>query len=173
VFDASKEHNDFTVDWYSKHLKAMKEPSLWKLSEKGRSTTVYRLLWLPTFDHPVSVRLVRRSEGAVLYAVLLDGRGGYEPGKIKVNKCKTINGKQWNEFQRLLDKVKLWEMPTELHRLDGCDGDQVILEAVSAGKYHVVDRWSPDREDEYAKLCRYLLTLSGLDVLKAWDPDPE
>src|SRR4051794_40881868 len=71
VFDANKEHNDFIVDWYSKHLKAMKEPSLWKLCEKDRSVTVYRLLWLPTFDRPVSVRLVRRSEGAVLYAVLL------------------------------------------------------------------------------------------------------
>jgi hypothetical protein len=106
VFDANKEHNDFIVDWYSKHLKAMKEPSLWKLCEKDRSATVYRLLWLPTFDRPVSVRLVRRSEGAVLYAVLLDGRGGYEPGKIKVNKCMKINGKQWKEFQRLLDKVK-------------------------------------------------------------------
>src|SRR5271166_4529571 len=74
VFDTDREGNDFIVEWYSKHLKAMKEQSLWKLSQKDRSSTVYRFLWLPTFHHPVSVRLVRSSEGVILHAVSLDGR---------------------------------------------------------------------------------------------------
>jgi hypothetical protein len=66
VFDENKEDNDFTVDWYSKHLKVMKEPSLWRLSERDRSATVYRFLWLPTFHRPVSVRVVQRRGGHAL-----------------------------------------------------------------------------------------------------------
>ena len=59
IFDRDKEENDFFVEWYSKHLKAMKEPSLWKLAQNDRSAIVYRFLWLPTFDRPVSIRLVK------------------------------------------------------------------------------------------------------------------
>jgi hypothetical protein len=168
VFYENKERNDFIVDWYSKHLKVMKEPSLWKLSETDRSATVYRFLWLPTFDHPVSVRLVRCNEGAVLRAVLLSGRGGYEPGKIAVSKTAKITGKHWEDFQRLLDKVKPWEMPTKNPDAGGNDGDQLILEAARAGRYHIVDRWSPNAGDDYATLCGYMLQLTGLDVMKTW-----
>jgi hypothetical protein len=168
VFDASRKNNDFVVEWYSKPLKAMKEPSLWQLSKTDRSATVYRFLWLPTFHRPVSVRLVRSSEGTILHAVLLDGRGGYEPGKIIVSKTVKISAKQWESFQRLLDKVQFWEMPSKDPGNFGKDGDQLILEGVRAGKYHIVDRWSPDAGDDYTKLCRYMLVLSGLDVMKTW-----
>jgi hypothetical protein len=37
-----------------------------------------------------------------------------------------------------------------------------------AGRYHIVDRWSPEAGDDYADLCGYMLTLSGLDVMKTW-----
>jgi hypothetical protein len=168
VFDANREHNDFVVDWYSKALKAMKEPSLWKLSQKDRSATVYRFLWLPTFSRPVAVRVVRSSEGAMLHAVLLDGQGGYDPGKIIVSRSAKLGEKQWEEFLRYLAKVKLWEMPTNDPGPGGKDGDQCILEAAVAGKYHIVDRWSPNATGEYADLCRSMLSLSGLDVMNAW-----
>jgi hypothetical protein len=144
----------------------MKEKSLWILSQKDSSSTVYRFLWLPTFDHPVSVRIMRSGESAVLHVVQLDGRGGYEPGKIAVNKIAKLSGKQWDEFQRRLDKAKFWSMPTEDEGTQGTDGDQLILEGVKAGKYHIVDRWSPDSEANYVDLCRHMLTLTGLDVMK-------
>jgi hypothetical protein len=169
VFDTNRKINDFVVKWYSKHLKAMKEPSLWQLSKKDRSATVYRFLWLPTFHRPVSVRLVRSSEGTILHAVLIDGRGGYEPGKIIISKTAKISGKQWENFQRCLDKVQFWEMPSKDPEDGGLDGDHLILEAVRAGKHHIVDRWSPDAGGDYTKLCRYMLVLSGLDVMKTWE----
>jgi hypothetical protein len=168
VFDADKERNDFIAEWYSKHLKAMNEPSLWKLSQGDRSAVAYRFLWLPTFDRPVSIRLVKSDAEVVLHAVELDGRGGYEPGKIAVAKRITLSGKQWGEFQRRLDKLEFWAMPTEDRHRDGVDGDQLILEGVMAGKYHIVDRWTPRAGDQYAELCRCMLTLSGLDVMKTW-----
>jgi hypothetical protein len=47
------------------------------------------------------------------------------------------------------------------------DGDQLIVEGVRGGKYHVVDRWMPD--PAYAELCRYMLDLTGIKVGEAWD----
>jgi hypothetical protein len=173
VFDTHEatkgfDRNDFIVRAYSKHLKAMKEPSLWKLSQKDRKAIIYRFLWLPSFHRPVSVRLVKTDAGAVLHAVELDGKGGYEPGKIAVRKRITLSDKQWEETQRRLDKTKFWAMPTEDHERGGVDGDQLILEGVMAGKYHIVDRWSPEAGNEYTQLCLYMLTLSDLDVMKTW-----
>ncbi len=168
AFKADRAGNDFIVAWYSEHLKAMKQQSLWKLSQENRSSTVYRLLWLPTFHHPVSVRLDKSSEGAILRAVLLDGRGGYEPGKIADSKNTRLSKQQWDEFQRRLDKAKPWKLPTEKSEIYGLDGDQVILESVMAGTYHIVDRWSPEAGDDYADLCEYMLTLSSLEVMKTW-----
>ena len=38
-----------------------------------------------------------------------------------------------------------------------------------AGKYHIADRWGPEsEEDDYSEVCRYMLVLFGLDVMKTW-----
>jgi hypothetical protein len=100
---------------------------------------------------------------------VLSGRGGYEPGKIVVSRSAKIVGRAWEDFKRLLDKVKVWKMSTKDPAPDGCDGDQLIFEAVKGGKYHIVDRWTPDGDNDYSKLCRHMLTISGLDVIKDWN----
>jgi hypothetical protein len=163
--------NGFAVKWYAHHLKAMKEPSLWKVSQKDRSATVYRFLWLPTFHHPISVRLVKSSDSAVLHIVKLDGRGGYEPGGISVLKSNKLTDKQWDEFKRRLDKAKFWKMPTGEEEAEGIvlDGDRLILEGVLDGKYHVVHRNSPNSGSDYVKLCQFLLDRSGLNLMKTWN----
>ncbi len=169
IFGREKEDNDFVVEWYSKHLKAMKEPSLWKLAQNDRAAIVYRFLWLPTFDRPVSVRLSKSGDSAMLHAVELDGRGGYEPGKIAVRRTLKLDGKQWEDFKRRVDKAHFWPSPTEKADDDIIlDGDQLILEGVMTGKYHIVDRLGAVSDADYAELCRQMLVLSGLDVMKTW-----
>ena len=134
----------FRDEWYSKHLAAMGEPSLPALAQRDRDATVYRLLWLPSFHHPVCVRIERTGEGARLHAKVLDGKGGYEPGQIAIDRILTLDAEQWNHLDRLLQEAAFWEMPTQLEDDGGCDGDQLIVEGVNGGKYHVVDRWEPD-----------------------------
>ncbi|WP_165228068.1 hypothetical protein [Aquisphaera insulae] len=169
VFDRDRGANDFTVDWYSKHLAAMKEPSLWALSRKDPAATTYRFLWLPTFHHPAAVRLVESDGGGMLHAVLLDGKGGYEPGKVIASIRRKLNDAEWKEVRRLLDRARPWDLPTTSDPLlDGEDGDQLIVETVRAGKYHIVDRWGSTETADYRNLCRHLLALSGLDVMKTW-----
>ena len=52
-----------------------------------------------------------------------------------------------------------WEMPSLEDSL-GFDGSDAVLEGVHAGKYHVVDRWSP-HGTLYAKLVVLILQVAG------------
>jgi hypothetical protein len=151
------------VEPYAKHLAAMGEAALWR----DRDATAYRLLWLPSFDHPVCVRIDWTGDGARLHARVLDGKGGYEPGQVAIDKWLALNGTQWSNLVRHLEAASFWEIPTKLKDDGGSDGDQLIIEGIKGGKYHVVDRWEPD--PAYAALCRYMLDLSGLKVQKAWE----
>jgi hypothetical protein len=144
----------------------MNEDSLLALSRRDREATIYRLLWVPSFHHPVCVRIERAGEGARLHAKVLDGKGGYDPGQLAIDRKLTLGVEQWNQLQRLLDKATYWGLPTRLADDEGCDGDQLIVEGVRAGKYHVVDRWDPD--PIYKELCRHMLGLTGIEISEQW-----
>jgi MFS family permease len=166
VFGGEKDDSEFIARWYSAHLAAMGEPSLWMLSRRDSHATIYRLLWLPTFDHPVLVRIERTRQGAKLRASVLNGMGGYAPGQIAIDRTFSLGADQFRALYRNVEQAAFWDMPTELGEL-GLDGDQLIVEGVTAGKYHVVDRW--DADPAYTKLCRQMLDLSGLKTHKAWE----
>jgi hypothetical protein len=162
-----KNASDFRLNWYSEQLCAMGEPPLLALSRRDRVATVYRLLWLPSFHHSVCVRIDQTGEGARLRARVLDGRGGYDPGQIAIDRNMTVAGDQWNELDRLLQQAAFWELPTELESDGGiCDGDQLIVEGLRAGKYHVVDRVLAD--PAYVALCHYMLKLTRIDMGETW-----
>jgi hypothetical protein len=50
------------ANWYSKHLRILKEPSLWA---ESKDTQLHRdrFLWLRTWDKPVSVRIDGKADG--------------------------------------------------------------------------------------------------------------
>jgi len=137
------------------------------LSQRDPDATVYRLLWLPTFHHPVCVRIVRTGESAQLRAKVLDGRGGYERGQIAIDRSITLDVEQWKEFNRHLEKAAFWDMPSEI-KLDGfiVDGDSLTLEGVKGGICHEVRRTIPD--PSYEALCSYMLELTQIEMTKAW-----
>jgi hypothetical protein len=166
AFSERQDLSDFREEWYSGHLAAMGEPSLPALAQSDREATVYRLLWLPSFHHPVCVRIERTSEGARLHARVLDGKGGYEPGQIAIDRILTLDVGQWDHLDRLVQEAAFWELPTKLADDGGSDGDQLIVEGVKEGRYHVVDRWEPD--PIYKALCGTMLKLTKIDLGKQW-----
>jgi hypothetical protein len=166
VFGRDKDDSDFTARWYREQLTAMGEPSLWMRSRQNREATIYRLLWLPTFDHSVCVRIERMREGAKLRARVLNGMGGYAPGQVAIDRSVTLVADQLRVLERQLEQAAFWDMPASVDEGLGSDGDQLIIEAVTAGKYHVVDRWNADLA--YVELCRQMLDLTGLKLQKAW-----
>src|SRR5262245_51972945 len=81
----TKQLDQFVSDWYTKQLKALKEPSLWELSKKS-VPQAYRFLWLRSFHHPVAIRLDINADGtARLTTKMTSGAGGYAPGKLIQN----------------------------------------------------------------------------------------
>jgi hypothetical protein len=176
AFSERQDLADFRDEWYSGHLAAMGEPSLPALAQSDPNATVYRLLWLPSFHQSVCVRIERTGAGARLHAKVLDGEGDDEPGQIAIDRTVTLNAEHWNHIGRLLQEASFWELPTKLEDDGGSDGDQLIVEGVNGGKYHVVDRWEPD--PSYEALCGTMLELTQIDLGTQWsdyhgDKSPE
>jgi len=159
--------------WYSQHLAAMQEPSLFQ-DRTNQAVEQYRFLWLRTFHKPIAVRIWKDNQAIHLRVIRLSGKGGYDPGKIEQDTTTTLTDEQWKTFLDLLQKSGFWDMPSKKVDEAGYDGAQWILEGQASGKYRVVDRWSPASDDHrhlenYVACCRYLLTLARLEIPKSED----
>lgn len=154
---------------YAKYLAAMKEPSLFQQST-NKSVEQYRFLWLRTFDEPIAVRIRRDRAEVTLRLVRLSGAGGYDPGKIEHEESSALTRTQWDGLLKTLKKPSFWKLPTVEKYESGYDGSRWILEGHAAGKYHVVDRWTPSADTKKRHLaafvasCGYLLALSKQEI---------
>jgi hypothetical protein len=120
-------------------------------------TAVYRLLFLPTFQRPVVVRLIEADGTWRVVRKCSHGRGGYGPGPLMNEEKRELTSDEVKQLGVRLSKVEFWDMPS-IDKGMGLDGSQAVLEGVREGRYHVVDRWSP-RGTPYAKLVEFLLKL--------------
>lgn len=160
IFGNDMSSKGTVAGWYSKHLKAMDEVSL---LDAANDAEIYRFLWLRSFRHPVFVRVVRDQNRTKLFTKELDGAGGYEPGKVLRSIEIDLKPEDFDKFLKHLKQSNYWNLPTESREDAGFDGAQWILEGVRDGRYHIVDRWSP-QSGEYRQACIYLLKLSGIDT---------
>jgi hypothetical protein len=170
VFDKEdKEEDDSEAQDISRYLRRMGETSLWKRDKEEREDSIFRLVWIPSFDDPVSVRIVHSGGSFTLHAVRIDGTSINRPGKVRVKKQVKLTQAEWTDLQDYLERARFWKMPTIVDReFFSTDGDWLICEGVANGKYHVVNRLNvPD--PNYEKLCWYMLSLSGLDLKKTWE----
>lgn len=167
----NKEVNSLIDDMTSVHLKAMKESSLWKLSQKDRTATGYRFLWLASGEHPICIRLTRTGRTFALHVARHDGRPGIRAGRLTINKDVKLSVQQGERLIARVEKTKFWTSPVEVKESRGlADGDRIVIEGVNDGKYHVLSRAGSATGESYKEFCRSLLELAAeLDVLKAWD----
>lgn len=179
AFSLKPDGHCFKVRWYSKHLAAMNEPSLLDpLDENVRS--LYRFLWLRTFQEPISIRLVIHADGTgVLNAVMLDGAGGYDPGDVQARLRTTLTASTVDRFLDRLNTSDFWNRTIDDRHLGywqltehsewmrtrviGYDGAQWILEGREADRYNIFEQWSP-RSGPFRDLCLKLVRLSGIAV---------
>ena len=155
--DPQFDDDAFTREWYSDHLRAMAEPSL-SCGESDQAS--YRFLWLRTWGHPIAVR-IEVGQSNTLTAVELDGRGGYEPGKVSRRVKRQLSAEEWKTLSHTLEALNFWKMPTLLPATLGLDGANWVLEGRSGREYHVVDRWSPT-DDGYRDFCLMFVEFAGL-----------
>jgi hypothetical protein len=148
--------------WYSKHLRAMKEPLLFNKKENKQ---IFRFTWLRTFDNPVTIRIEKSQDNIVLSWKLCDGAGGYDPGKMTISDSITVDEETWRLFNKLVNRTHFWDMETVEKDQIGLDGEQWILEGKNEQKYHVVDRWTPT-SGAYFDCCNFLIKEIRIDSLK-------
>ena len=170
-FPKNKEVNSIIDDMTSVHLKAMKEPSLWKLSQKDRTATAYRFLWLASGEHPICIRLNRTGEAFKLHISRHDGPPGLTAGRQNVDKDVKISVQQGEKLLAQLQKSTFWTAPVEVKENRGiADGNRMVIEGAKDGKYHVVSRAGSAAGESYKEFCRSLLELADEPaVLKVWD----
>jgi len=143
IFSGRQDQHDFTAGWYSKHLLAMDEPSMWQQSKKSNLHT-YRFLWLRTFDRPICIRLIVNSDGSgSLITKATNGQGGYNPGRATHHKTIELSKEQTTSFLHTVKLSRFWKLPPYNNKDVGVDGAQWVIEGVKKGRYHIVDRWSP------------------------------
>ena len=154
-------YDTFHVEWYSKHLTAMKEPLIFN---KKQDKSTFRFLWLRTFHNPISIRIEKQFDSYSLTWKLCDGAGGYEPGKLVIDKTKIIDKNTWDTFQDKLSKADYWNLKTNEVGILGTDGSQWILEGTDKNNYHVVDRWTPSGGSFY-ECCDFLIRLTDFKIM--------
>jgi hypothetical protein len=106
----------------------------------------------------MSVRLTQASGVWQSVCKRSDGRGGYDPGRLAGEAERELSRAETKQLARRLNKAGFWDMPSSEHSA-GLDGSQAVLEGTRAGRYHVVDRWSP-HGTPYAVLVEFLLGLA-------------
>jgi hypothetical protein len=152
----------FINDRYCKHLKVLKEPSIYQ-QKSAKNKTVIRFTLLRTFHNPICLRIVTNTDGSgTLYVKKSNGAGGYDPGELITNDKKVIEKQIVSTIISSIEDMDFWSLPSTM-KTSGLDGSHWIIEYLSGGKYHLVDRWSPT-SGSIRKLGLNLLELSGLEV---------
>jgi hypothetical protein len=150
------------VSWYSKHLAAAAEASLYKasLDPANAATKTYRFTWLRSFHEPVVIRINEAPKGEMrLTAKRLTGQGGTEPGHVGVTVARTLSVQESGKLRALIARDDLANLePADCAM--GADGAQWILESRTGGAYHFAHRWSP-KNGPVREIGLYLLTLTG------------
>jgi hypothetical protein len=164
AFEDDDKLNSFIVRWYSDQVIALQEPSLWEASRSSKSSQIYRFLWLPTFNHPVAVRVELAEDGTgTIVAKMSSGSGGYKPGKLIENRTCAVSRDDIQKLLAKLDSTDYWSLRSRDPESRGEEGSEWTIESVRDGNYKLVNRWSP-KDGPARDLGLMFLRLSGLKI---------
>jgi hypothetical protein len=148
----------------SAQLAALGEPSFFPLSQ---SAEVYRVLWIRSDGHPVSVRLDRQGSAGQLRGAQTSGKGFAPPGDL----LEETTGAATPDLVRMaltgVEAAHFWATSPPPAAVPAADhGSTWVFEGVRAGQYRarVFQRDTLARDPAYNSLARTLLGASGLHI---------
>jgi hypothetical protein len=127
-------------------LRYLGESSIFAESD-NQEVESYRFLWGRTFHRPISVRLdIRPGRSGLLTTRIGQGETG-SPASLK-GSAQTSTGELTNDqvesFRALFKAVNFWTTTPYGHGDQaGTAGSTWLVEALQAGQYHLMQRWSP------------------------------
>lgn len=157
----------FENTWYSRHLGAAEEPSLYlaSLSPPPPGVETLRFTWLRSFHAPVDIRIETSGPGRHrLIVKQLSGAGGYDPGTVVKRLDRALTVDEAAQFEAMMTRTRVFDLPPRACDL-GLDGAVWLIEAVDTSGYHFVSRQSPD-SGKVREVGDFLLKLVG------WDFEP-
>lgn len=134
----------FDTEIYLAQLQQAKEPGF---CENPLPTDAhrYRLLWVPTFGHPILIRIDIKTDGkAELHIQSWSGQGGYEWGKPQITKMRELAPDEEADLFMTLADIGFWTLPATVENTNYIvlDGTEWIMEGVRDGKCHAIARYS-------------------------------
>jgi hypothetical protein len=169
-FPKSKDLNAIVDEHLTLQLGALKQPSLWNISQRDHTAQAFRFLWLATNEHPICVQITKSGEMISLHVAEHDGGPGQTTGKAIVDRNLNLPAKEWERLVDLVDKSRFWASPAEVKESRGiADGDGIVIEGIKEGRYRVIDRTGSTTGEHYKSLCRFMLELAKSDMTNVWD----
>lgn len=110
-----------------------------------------RIFYIPTFDHPFMIRHSSSGTTGANRAVVLSGKGGYDPGNICHETSSESNDGQVLARISRLEDAGFWQSPST-DDVGGFDGAILVIEVVENGNYRGWVRWAPTYKAHERKL---------------------
>jgi|SRR5208283_604999 len=154
---------------YSTSVQQFKEIRLSEIATDSQAE-VYRMMIFPVWGDPISIRVQKHNGIYALSARRLDAHGGFKVGKLVEQKDCDLTPTDSKVLDDLIEKANLFGMPSD-DGVMGLDGDEWVMEGVSQGKYHFVERWcatdyGPEKRGllNFDALCKFLVDKSKLSA---------
>ena len=143
----------------SRYLHRMEEPVLYGSNAGGGA--IFRLLILPSFHHPMCIRINVKPDGTATLAFKeTNGSGGNLPGELIKNETIHLALNQRQQFLDVINRCEFWKLHSSKHR--GLDGAVWIIEGINARTYHFVSAWSPREGSCIGDIGRLMLSLANI-----------
>jgi|SRR5215469_405706 len=153
---------------YSKGLQLLKEPGFCEQPIPAHEES-YRFLWVPTFDHPIFMKIQIQQDGtAVLNVKILSGAGGYNWGHVAKSTTRKLSFVEQATLFTTLADIGFWDLPVRVTYVNPyqitLDGTDFVIEGVRDGNCHAITRYASPLTDifsayflgDVAKLKPYL-----------------
>ncbi len=144
-------------DWYSKVLIALGEPSLLEISVHDEYP-VLRFTNIPTWAPPAAFRVYSADGTYFLALKFADGQGGYDPGKLAVDRVAELSAETFEALQAAFRTAPVCGAAPD--DALGFDGSEWIFEISGADGYCVTSRWSP-MGGPYRDLGEMVMKIAG------------
>ena len=143
VIDPYPRLDNFIIQWYSKSLTYLREPSVFDPVNSVHDS--YRFTYLRAFSEPIAVRLVVQNDGTAELHLKrgehLEYMGKRQPF---LDESRMLTKEETAACISAIEQSGFWADDPKRTQT-GTDGSDWIFEGRKSGNYHVVVRWYPQK----------------------------